>query len=112
MPYFESYVQTDFARAGTASPRDFTIPAGLVCACGGEIPQEEDVPLAHSHEPTLRALDVPTRLIKGRIMLDQDHDVCKEGDILNSKQTRLLKLFGVQTAEFKVRMLGCVHPYP
>ncbi len=39
-------------------------------------------------------------------MLDQDHQVCAEGDVLDSKQTRLLKLFGVETAEFRVRMLG------
>ncbi|KAI9886353.1 MAG: hypothetical protein M1823_001861 [Watsoniomyces obsoletus] len=106
LSFFEDYIRSDYARAGTSSPRSFTIPAGVVYSQAGEIPQEEDVPLAHSLEPTLRALDVPTRLVKGRIMLDQEHTVCQEGDVLDSKQTRLLKLFGVETAEFRVRMLG------
>ena len=109
--FFESYVRSDYARAGTVSPRSFTIPAGTVYSCAGEVPEDEDVPLAHSLEPTLRALDIPTRLTKGTVTLDQAHCVCEEGDVLNSKQTRLLKLFGVQTAEFRVRLLAYAHPF-
>ena len=108
--FFESYVRSDYARAGTTSPRSFTIPAGTVYSRAGEVPEDEDVPLAHSLEPTLRALDVPTRLTKGVVTLDQAHRVCEEGDVLDSKQTRLLKLFGVQTAEFRVMLVAYVHP--
>ncbi|KAI9748782.1 MAG: mRNA turnover and ribosome assembly protein [Lichina confinis] len=104
--FFESYVRSDYARAGTTSPRSFTIPAGTVYSRAGEVPEDEDVPLAHSLEPTLRALDVPTRLTKGVVTLDQAHRVCEEGDVLDSKQTRLLKLFGVQTAEFRVMLVA------
>ncbi len=71
-----------------------------------ELPEDEDVPLAHSIEPTLRALGVSTRLVKGRVVLDQPHEVCRTGDVLDSKQTRLLKMFGVQTADFRVQMLA------
>jgi mRNA turnover protein 4 len=49
---------------------------------------------------------MPTRLQKGIIMLDSEHTVCKEGDVLDSKQTRLLKQFGVACAEFKIKLIG------
>ncbi|KZF26610.1 mRNA turnover protein 4 [Xylona heveae TC161] len=102
--YFSSYSQMDYARAGIAASREFTIPAGVVYSRGGEIPEEEDVPLAHSLETSVRGNGMPTRLVKGRVTLDSPYTVCKEGEVLNSHQTALLKLFGVATAEFKVQM--------
>jgi mRNA turnover protein 4 len=62
--------------------------------------------MAHSLEPSIRALGVPTRLIRGKVVLDSPFAVCKEGDVLNSQQTRLLKMFGVATAEFKVNLIA------
>ncbi len=47
---------------------------------------------------------MPTRLMKGKVMLDADYEVCREGQVLNSHQTALLKLFGVATAEFTVQI--------
>ncbi len=73
---------------------------------GGEIPAEDDVPMAHSLEPELRKLNVPTSLKKGKITLDNPYTVCEEGDMLDSRQTRLLKLFGVATADFTVQLLA------
>ncbi|KAI9718032.1 MAG: hypothetical protein M1812_004290 [Candelaria pacifica] len=102
--YFSAYTKTDFARAGIPASRTFTVPAGTVHSRGGEIAQEEDVPLAHSLEQNVRKMGMPTSLVKGRVMLDQPYSVCKEGDVLNSHQTALLKLFGVATAEFKIQM--------
>ncbi|MBE3049064.1 hypothetical protein IMZ48_42505 [Candidatus Bathyarchaeota archaeon] len=32
--------------------------------------------------------------------------VCKEGDVLDSRQTRLLKMFGVCLSEFKVKVVA------
>ena len=58
--------------------------------------------LAHSVEPDLRKLGLPTRLVKGKVELDGDFVVCKEGDVLGSGQTTLLKMFGVAVAEFRV----------
>jgi mRNA turnover protein 4 len=104
--WFDSFVKTDFARAGTIAPLTFTIPAGTVYSQGGRVKVEDDVPLPHSLEPTLRQLGMPTRLQKGIITLDSDYTVCKEGDLLNSKQTRLLKQFGIACAEFKVNLVG------
>jgi mRNA turnover protein 4 len=104
--YFSTYSQVDYARAGTTATREFTIPAETVYSRGGEIPADQDVPLAHSLEQTVRSLGMPTRLVKGRVVLDKPYVVCKYGDTLNSHQTRLLKLFGVATAEFRVRLIA------
>lgn len=104
--YFASFSKTDFARAGTEATREFVVPAGIVYSMGGEIAAEEDVPMAHSLEPELRKLNMPTTLTKGKIMLENPYTVCKEGDVLDSRQTRLLKLFGVATADFTVQLLA------
>jgi len=77
-----------------------------VYSLGGEIAEDQDVPMAHSLEPELRKLNVPTSLVKGKITLQNPYTVCKEGDILDSRQTRLLKLFGVATAEFSVQLVS------
>lgn len=100
--FFDEFRPMDYARAGTVAVRDFTIPAGTVYSMAGEIAAEHDVPLQHSQEPNLRQLGVPTRLIKGKVELDAPFEVCKQGDILTSIQTTLLKMFGLATAEFIV----------
>ena len=104
--WFESFVKTDFPRAGTIAPVKVTIPVGTVYSRGGQVPIEDDLPLPHSLEPTLRQLGMPTRLQKGIITLDSEHTVCKEGDVLDSKQTRLLKQFGIACAEFRINLVG------
>ena len=100
--YFSNFRPLDYARAGTRATRSFTIPAGIVHSRAGEVPVEDDIPLAHGIEPELRKLRVPTQLVKGKVELDNDYEVCKEGEVLGSGQTTLLKMFGVATAEFKV----------
>lgn len=110
--YFSALSTVDFARAGTAAPRSFTIPQGVVYATAGEVPPEHDVPMEHSIEPELRRLGVPTRMMKGKVVLGSEegggegHVVCKEGDVLDSRQTRLLKMFGVCLSEFKVKVVA------
>ncbi|RYO78090.1 hypothetical protein DL762_008881 [Monosporascus cannonballus] len=114
-----SAARVDFARAGAVASRDFVLPYGQVYSTGGEVPAEHDVPLGHTLEPELRRLGVPTRMVKGRVVLepppggDDDDDaaggdggyvVCREGDVLDSRQTRLLKLFSVCMSEFRVRV--------
>ncbi|KZL69019.1 ribosomal protein l10 [Colletotrichum incanum] len=112
LSYFDGVAPVDFARAGTVATRDFTIPSGVVYATGGEVPAEHDVPMEHSIEPELRRLGMPTRMIKGRVCLGdaegsgEGYVVCREGDVLDSRQTRLLKLFGVCLSEFKVKVLA------
>ncbi len=104
--YFGELSKTDYARAGTTATRTFVVPAGIVYSMGGEIAAEDDIPMAHSLEPELRKLNMPTSLIKGKISLDNPYTVCKEGEMLDSRQTRLLKLFGVATADFTVKLLA------
>lgn len=110
--FFETFAPIDFARAGVAASRAFTIPAGPVYSTGGEVPAESDVLMGHSIEPELRRLGMPTRMVKGRIVLgDEDgsgegYTVCKEGEVLDSRQTRLLKLFSVCLSEFRVKLLA------
>lgn len=107
LSYFNSFRPLDFARAGSVSTRDFTIPNGLVYSRAGEIPVEDDEPLSHTIEPELRKLGVPSRLVKGKVSLEltdgqEGHVVCREGETLDSRQTTLLKLFGVASSEFRI----------
>ncbi|KAI2615285.1 ribosomal protein L10 [Hypoxylon sp. NC1633] len=117
LPHLESISQgkVDFARAGTTATRDFVVPCGTVYSTGGEVPAEHDVPLGHTLEPELRRLGVPVRMVKGRVVLEEGpegHDegegyvVCREGDILDARQTRLLKLFSVCLSEFRIKVLA------
>jgi mRNA turnover protein 4 len=100
--YFSTYSQTDFARAGVTATQTFTIPAGVVHSRGGEIPSDEDLPIPHSVETTVRKWGMPTKLEQGKVVLDAPYTVCKEGQVMNSHQTALLKMFGVAMAEFKI----------
>lgn len=106
LEYFEGYVEVDFARAGVLASRTFTVPEGVVYSTGGEQAVEDDVALPHSMEATVRKWGMPTRLEKGKVLLDQEFVLCEEGKVLNSNQTALLKLFGVAMAEFKVQVLA------
>lgn len=105
--YFENFRPSDFARAGTEATRSFSIPNGLVYQHAGEIPVEHDEPISHTIEPALRKLGVPTRLVKGKVMLEltegqESYPVCRKGETLDSRQTTLMKMFGVTSSEFKV----------
>lgn len=104
--YFDSFVKKDFARAGIISPVSFVVPEGIVYSTGGQLPAEDDVPLPHSMEATLRQLGMPTRLKAGKIIIDQPYEVCSEGKPLNSNQTRLLKTFGLAVADFRMNLLA------
>jgi mRNA turnover protein 4 len=100
--HFASYSQTDFARAGVVASQTFVVPAGVVHSRGGEIPEDDDVPLPHSVETTVRKWGMPTKLDMGKIVLDAEYTVCTEGEVMNSHQTALLKMFGVAMADFKI----------
>ncbi len=117
LSYFAALSQVDFARAGVAATREFVIPRGVVMSTAGEVPPEHDVPMGHTIEPELRRLGVPTSMVKGKVVLEDAPDgaaaddrrgyvVCRPGDVLDSRQTRLLKLFSVCMSEFRVRALA------
>ncbi|PNS19339.1 hypothetical protein CAC42_2516 [Sphaceloma murrayae] len=107
MEFFEGFSELDFARAGVKATRDVVVPEGQVFSRVGEVPREEDTPVPHSLEVTLRKWGMPTRLDKGKVMLDQEYTLCKEGETLNSHQTALLKVFGIAMVEFKITIKAC-----
>jgi mRNA turnover protein 4 len=107
LSYLESFRPSDFARAGTVSTRSFAIPNGVVYSRAGEIPTSADEPISHTVEPILRKLGVPTKLVKGKVVLEliggeTEYAVCKEGETLDSRQTTLLKMFGIASSEFQI----------
>lgn len=105
--YFVAYSKADYCRAKSKSPVDFTIPEGVVYSRGGQVPLEEDVPMSHSLEETLRnKYKIPTKIKSGKIYLNEPFLVCNKGDTLNVTQALILKQFGVAAAEFKVKMIA------
>ncbi|RKU41744.1 mRNA turnover and ribosome assembly protein [Coniochaeta pulveracea] len=109
--YLTSLSPVDFARAGAKATRTVVIPPGVLYSTGGQVPAEHDVPVSHTLEPELRKLGMHTRMVKGRVVLGdegqiQGYTVCKEGETLDSRQTRLLKLFSICLSEFRIKVLA------
>ncbi|XP_077384643.1 mRNA turnover protein 4 homolog [Festucalex cinctus] len=88
--YFSHYREMDYARSGNLAQMDVTLDEG---------PLEQ---FTHSMEPQLRQLGLPTALKKGVVTLLKDYTVCKSGDVLTPEQARILKLLGIEMAEFRV----------
>ena len=105
--YFTAYSKQDYSRAKSKAPIDFTIPEGIVYSRGGQIAIEEDVPMSHSLEETLRnKLKVPTKIKAGKIILNEPYVVCTQGETLDVRKALLLKQFGVAASEFKVNTIA------
>ncbi|KAG5274731.1 hypothetical protein AALO_G00139520 [Alosa alosa] len=90
--YFDNFKETDYARAGNVAQMAVTLDEG---------PLEQ---FPHSMEPQLRQLGLPTALKKGVVTLIKDYEVCKDGDTLTPEQARILKLFAIEMAEFKLTL--------
>jgi len=82
----------EFARAGAPATESVELPAG---------PLEQ---FAHSMEPYLRKLGLPTRLDNGVVTLRYAHAVCREGATLTSDQAKLLQLLGIKMAKFTLTL--------
>lgn len=105
--YFSAYAKADFSRSKSKSPIDFTIPEGVIYSRGGQIATEEDVPMSHSLEATLRnKYKIPTKIKSGKIYLNEPFVVCQKGDTLSVVQALILKQFGVAASEFKVKVVA------
>lgn len=78
-----------FARSGFVATERFNLPEGII-----------DMPF--SMETTLRKYGLHTSLKDGKIILGVDTDVCKPGDILTPEQCKLLELFQVKMARFRM----------
>jgi mRNA turnover protein 4 len=76
--WFDQYHSLEYARSGFTTSQDILLKEG---------PLEQ---FSHSLEPHLRSLGLPTALKKGRIVLLQDHEVCKANDVLTPEQARLV----------------------
>ncbi|KIW64520.1 hypothetical protein PV04_09448 [Phialophora macrospora] len=109
--YFGDSLNLDFARSGSTATREVRIPPGEIHTQYG-VDGGEDDPVPVQIEPTLRKLGVPTRLVKGKVTLeerpeesmedDEGYLVCREGDTLDSRQTSILKILGVRMSEFRI----------
>lgn len=102
--FFDSYTPADFARPATPAARTVVLPPGVVYSRAGEVDPEDDVPVAPGMEPWFRSMGVPTRLEKGKVVLDEEYVVCREGEVLDVKSAAVLKRLGVAMAEFRVRV--------
>jgi mRNA turnover protein 4 len=109
--YLTSLSPIDFARAGAKATRTVVIPPGVLFSTGGQVPEEHDVPVSHTLEPELRKLGMHTRMVRGKVVLGDEgqidgYTICKEGEVLDSRQTRLLKLFSICLSEFRIKVLA------
>ncbi|KAG0672495.1 mRNA turnover and ribosome assembly protein [Maudiozyma exigua] len=105
--YFKAYERSDFSRPNSKAPISFTIPEGIIYSRGGQIPVDDDVPMVHSLEPTLRTkYDIPTKIKAGKITLEAPYHVCQEGETLDVRKALILKQFGIAASVFKVKLAG------
>lgn len=88
--YFASVGAQVFARTGQTAKSLLALPAG-------PLPQ-----FPHSMFDHLSRLGLPIKLDKGVIVLLQDTTVCEPNDTLSAEAAQLLKLFGIQSAEFRI----------
>lgn len=103
--YFSAYAKADYSRAKSRSPIDFDIPAGVIYSRGGQIPIEDDVPMSHSLEETLRnKFKIPTKIKSGKITIEEPFHVVSKGEKLDVRKALILKQFGIAASEFKVRV--------
>lgn len=92
LEWASKYWAVEYARGGFVATETVVLPEG---------PLEE---FAHSMEPHLRSLGMPTKLQKGIITLYSDYTVCEEGKVLTPEQARILKLIAKPMAKFKLTM--------
>ena len=85
----------DFATAGTKAAYTVFLKKGIEQLDG----------YAHSLEPQLQTLGLPTRLNFQKIELLSDVYVCREGQTLNVEQCKILKMLGHKMANFKLTLL-------
>lgn len=92
LQYFDGFAEPHYARSGATASRSFEIPAGPI----------EHLPF--NMEPQLRKLGLPTSLQHGVIQLATNVTVCNEGDELTPEQCKILELWGIQMAMFKIKI--------
>lgn len=90
--YFGQVGAQVYARTGQTATQSLVLKAGPL----SQFP--------HSMFDHLAKLGLTIKLDKGVIVLLQETIVCEPGDTLSAEAAQLLKLFGVQSAEFKIEL--------
>ncbi|CAG4965305.1 unnamed protein product [Colias eurytheme] len=90
LQWFKDFEDSEYARAGFVATKDVILPKGPLAD------------FSHTIEPHLRRLGLPTSLERGVINLIKEYQVCKKGQALTPEQASILKLLGIQMANFKV----------
>jgi len=94
MEYFGTLVADDYARAGGVAMTTVKVPAG---------PRKDFLFSQHEY---IRKLGLPVLLKTGVVVVEVPHTVCREGEVLDTNQAKLLQLLGEKQARFTVRMLS------
>jgi len=93
--FFGNFKRLEFPHSGFVAKKDFIIPPGPL--------NKNKFP--STLEPQLRSLGLPIKLIRGIIHVENKFPVCRKGQVLNSKKSRILKFFGkrqeITTIEIK-----------
>jgi len=92
--FFKSFSEANFARSGCVATEDISVKRGPLTFPG-------------SMEVMLRGLGLKTLLKDGAIQLLVDTQLCKKGDVLTPEQCRLLELFEIKMADFRITV-DCV----
>jgi len=92
--FFQSFSEANFARSGCAATEEISVKKGPLTFPG-------------SMEVMLRGLGLKTLLKDGVIQLLVDTQLCKKGDVLTPEQCRLLELFEIKMADFRITV-DCV----
>ncbi|CAD6590514.1 MAG: mRNA turnover and ribosome assembly protein [Tremellales sp. Tagirdzhanova-0007] len=100
--WFDTWSKPEYARLGAIASRDVTLPAGPLLTPYAEPPVGD--PFPHSMDPQLRALGLATNLVRGVPSLNNPHSLCRKGEKLSSEKCRILKLLGIQMAEFRIHL--------
>jgi mRNA turnover protein 4 len=90
--YFDSVAGNVFARTGGESTVSFQLKQGPL----HQFP--------HSMLEHLRKLGLPVRLDNGVIVVEEDTIVCEPGEELTTEAAQLLRLFGLETAQFGITL--------
>lgn len=101
--YMDAVCEIDYARAGCVAPQTIVVTSEE----GPLKNRETEQLIPATAEPQLRAAGLPTALRGGHVMLTKDtHQICEEGEKLNSDQCKLLKLIGLRMSHFRINLVG------
>lgn len=95
--YFANFVEPDFARAGSVSPRDVFIT--------NEMLSNHPVSMV---EQQFRKQGLPVKIDNGKIVLLDgvtEYKLCKEGETLSPEKCKALTHFGIKLSEFRVKLV-------